>query len=162
MSAMTIPSVQPIRRPSFRFSMLRGFELALQGAMVCCIAVLGGSTVLQLSAAQAEETRATADPALRPESLPEPVSFEQRALQLLHVPAPVTGVAVSPDGRLLAVAHGLHTDMGELAIWKLADHTQCCEVKRPYGIRAVAFSPDGKLIATGDFDSLFSRGEVFF
>jgi WD40 repeat protein len=108
-------------------------------------------TVLVALSRQADDQAGVAS-APRSGSRPEPVSFEQRSIELIHVPAPVTGVAVSPDGKLLAVTSGFHRNMGELTVWNLADRTRRFETKRPFGIRSVTFSPDGKLIATGDFE----------
>jgi WD40 repeat protein len=82
----------------------------------------------------------------------EPVAFEPRMFELIDVPGLVTGVAVSPDGTLLAVSGGLQRSMGRLTVWNLADGTKRFETKRPEAIRSLAFSPDGQRIVTGDLD----------
>jgi len=102
-------------------------------------------------AAEADERPTADDSELRIGARPEPVTFEQRSTDLVYLPAPVTGVAVSPDGKLLAVSSGFHNNLGELAVWTLSDRTKRFTTRRSFGIRAVAFSPDGQRIATGDW-----------
>jgi len=82
----------------------------------------------------------------------EPVAFETRTFELIDVAGPVTGVAVSPDGTLLAVSGGLQQSMGRLTVWNLADGTKRFEARRPEWIWSAVFSPDGRWIATGDLD----------
>ena len=48
----------------------------------------------------------------------------------------MTGAAVSPDGKLLAVSSGFHNHMGELAVWTLSDRTKRFTTRREFGIRA--------------------------
>ncbi|HXF27212.1 MAG TPA: c-type cytochrome domain-containing protein [Bryobacteraceae bacterium] len=73
----------------------------------------------------------------------------------------VRAVAFSRDGKLLAVAGGLAARKGEVVIWDvdakkvlrtITGHADC--------IYAVAFSPDGKSIATSSYDKLIKLWDV--
>ncbi len=55
-----------------------------------------------------------------------------------------TGVAVSPDGTQLAGIGG-----AALRVWKVASGELLCERQTGEALHAVAFSPDGRCIATG-------------
>jgi WD40 repeat protein len=116
----------------------------LLGNVLCCPSLQAGD----------EQPKVATAPTIRTELPREPVSFEPRSIDLIYAPALVTGVAISPDGKLLAVARGIQDTTGELVVWSLADRTKRFETRRQFGIRALAMSPDGKLIATGDFDRI--------
>ena len=66
----------------------------------------------------------------------------------------VDGLAVSPDGRLLAICHKVKLSVwfadGSRELWQTAANPERC----------AAFSPDGKWIATGDKDGAVSLWEV--
>lgn len=59
--------------------------------------------------------------------------------------APVTGVAVSPDGRFLAAASRDHS----ARVFDLFSWTEVARISRPTEVTAVSFAPDGRL-AVGD------------
>src|SRR5262249_34294604 len=59
-----------------------------------------------------------------------------------HV-SPVTGLAVSPDGRLLATSAG-----GEVKLWDVAGAREVSKLPRLPSVGALAFAPDGKTLAT--------------
>lgn len=59
--------------------------------------------------------------------------------------APVTDVAVSPDGAYLAAASRDHS----ARVFRIADRAEVARVSRPAEVTAVAFAPDGRL-AIGD------------
>ena len=82
------------------------------------------------------------------------VQFDRRPLDLLYVNPPIKGVAVSPDGKLLATGAGEYPHPGELTVWDLATRAIRFSFKRPYGVRCITFSPDSRLIATGDIDAI--------
>jgi WD40 repeat protein len=63
---------------------------------------------------------------------------------------PVRGVAISPDGKLIATAAGdwKNKTTGEVRVWNLADGTEAFRLPdTPYSAWAVRFTADGKLIA---------------
>lgn len=90
-----------------------------------------------------------------------PVSANPRGEPLLYEPASteirVSGqawwaVAVSPDGKSAATAHGNGNTKGAVRIWDLASGKVKWSAEEPSGTRTVAISPDGKTVATGSFD----------
>ena len=59
--------------------------------------------------------------------------------------APAVALAISPDGKTLASAGGR-----TLRLWDLETGKEIHKAQGPRLLRAVAFSPDGKLLASGD------------
>jgi WD40 repeat protein len=66
--------------------------------------------------------------------------------QVLSWPHPVSGLAFSPDGRLLAA--GCHD--GRLGLWGADGASRGLFVWHAAPVGAVTFSPDGRWLATGD------------
>jgi len=63
-------------------------------------------------------------------------------------PAPVSSVAFSPEGLLLAASSW----DGQVKVWQVSDGSLKYSVKAYMGwVRSIAFSPDGKLLATAGF-----------
>jgi roadblock/LC7 domain-containing protein len=65
-----------------------------------------------------------------------------------HLGREVTGVAFSPDGRLLATGSADQT----ARIWEAATGQERTRFSHDEGVAVVAFSPDGRMLATGSFD----------
>src|SRR5262249_24174856 len=79
----------------------------------------------------------------------EALVFEARSWKLAQlIPGPVRSLAVDAHNRL-----AIGSATGEVALWSIASGTQLRRL-RPFGepIDAVAFSPDGTLIAAGARD----------
>ncbi|MEX0937740.1 MAG: PQQ-binding-like beta-propeller repeat protein [Pirellulales bacterium] len=96
-----------------------------------------------------------------------------------HYPSMLFACAYSPDGRLLATAD----KVGRTLVWDLASGQQCAALDAPQmytwdpkqrrhsigGIRSLAFSPDGRLLAVGGIGQIgnidhlggLARVEVF-
>ena len=66
----------------------------------------------------------------------------------------VTDLAVSPDGRTLAVGHGLGGGPGAFSLWDLENSRPIASFAEPRQTAGVSFSKDGKLVAYG------SRGNL--
>lgn len=70
----------------------------------------------------------------------------QREVDKFEIGAGASPLAVSPDGKTVATTSG---DSYSAMLWDLASHKQVGEFKNKRAIlRAVAFSPDGSLLAT--------------
>ncbi len=79
---------------------------------------------------------------------------------IVHRSAAASAVSFSPDGSLLAVACAAKTERGVLAtdgeahkqvvVYQLADRSSRCEIEHETGVQSVAFSTDGRYLATGD------------
>ncbi len=65
--------------------------------------------------------------------------------------ATVQGVAISPDGRLLAALTG-----ATATLWEMADGIRTHQLPHPENPVALAFSPDGRTLATGTAAGLVS------
>jgi WD40 repeat protein len=67
-------------------------------------------------------------------------------------PVMVAAIAASPDGKWLAAGTGFNDQPGELVLWDVAARRPKWVQRHDLGIRAVAISPDGNLVAAGHFD----------
>src|SRR5262249_7281322 len=63
----------------------------------------------------------------------------------------IWAVALSRDGKKLATVSGLYNEPGELILWDRATGKQLAKVMEEKGLRALAFSPDGKTLATCNY-----------
>jgi hypothetical protein len=86
--------------------------------------------------------------------------------RITGLPAKVTGLAYSRDGRRLAVASGAGGKAGEVRIYAIAaEGTPAAKPELTINAHAdivydVAFSPDGKLLATCGYDRLIKLWDV--
>ncbi|HLW67985.1 MAG TPA: M56 family metallopeptidase [Gemmataceae bacterium] len=97
---------------------------------------------------------------------PAPVTSEEPFLygngsQTLAIGLPRWWMAnVSPDGKVLAVACGNHEQTGEIQIWDVQQRAYRRSITHTSGIRFVAFSPDNKTLAAGNFDNTLRLYDV--
>jgi WD40 repeat protein len=66
--------------------------------------------------------------------------------------ADVLGLAFSPDGRTLVTIGGFIPERGTVTVWDLPTGKVRAQLREDKTVRAVAFAPDGKTFATGEFD----------
>jgi serine/threonine protein kinase len=101
------------------------------GALVSAL-TWGGGSPLQAPAAN--------DPAARPGPAEDAVDEQ------------VWTLAFSPDGTRLVTGGGNHTLPGQLQIWDVAAGKPLVSRRALPGVRAVACSPDGQVLATGHWE----------
>ena len=65
----------------------------------------------------------------------------------------VWSMVLSPDGKLAAAGAGRWDQPGEVGVWDLASGKQLLHLAQPRGVASVAFSPDGKLLAWGNWSN---------
>jgi serine/threonine-protein kinase len=64
----------------------------------------------------------------------------------------VWSVATSQDGKFVAAGGGLWAQPGEIGVWEMGTFKPLQRFQESGGVASVAFSPDGKLLASGSWD----------
>jgi WD40 repeat protein/beta-lactamase regulating signal transducer with metallopeptidase domain len=82
----------------------------------------------------------------------EPLLFEANPTDVRPRGPTMWSVAASPDGKTLVTAHGEPTTRGELRVWDRESGQVRQTIPLEKGVRSVAFSPDGKVLAAGCYD----------
>jgi WD40 repeat protein len=83
----------------------------------------------------------------------EPLLYEQTSTEVRPGGPSWWAVAVSPDGKRIATAHGNGNTAGTVRLWDRAAGKVIQTIDEPKGTRSVAFSPDGKRLVTGNYDN---------
>jgi WD40 repeat protein/beta-lactamase regulating signal transducer with metallopeptidase domain len=106
-------------------------------------------------AASERETTSKASQNAQPELANEPTTYQPASRILQGGGGAVWATTVSPDGKTLAVvAGGVGDNEGALTLYDLPSGKERVTLTEPKPIRCVAFSRDGKHLATGDFNKL--------
>ncbi len=118
-------------------------DLALSRQLAADSEQLDGTDPVTAAALAAAAWR-TDNTAQAAESLLEVLAYPERVL--LHAPGPLTTVAVSPNGKLLAA--GDFND-GSVRVWNIQTHQQVGRAipGGSYAVTGLAFSPNGTLLA---------------
>lgn len=106
------------------------------------------------------EAYAAADTFQARDALYAALAYNPQLGHLLHAAGRISGLAFSADGKLLAAGSCAEIDSdrncvaGELRVWDVASGRLLGEPQRAQAgwINALAFSPDGKMLATGSGD----------
>jgi WD40 repeat protein/beta-lactamase regulating signal transducer with metallopeptidase domain len=83
----------------------------------------------------------------------EALSFRPEALELTGGEHQVAALGVSRDGRFLATGNGFFNRPGEVRVYTIPEHKEVLSYPTPQGVAWVAFSPDGRYIASSGYDS---------
>jgi len=91
-----------------------------------------------------ESQEGDADTATQTGQAGEPIAFSDIPQLLTYDRTSARWIAISPDGKLLAVAHGSWTTSGLVRLWDLTERKVLAEFPESAGITSVAISPDGQ------------------
>jgi len=103
--------------------------------------------------------RAVAQPAASPGQITpswpgEPTRFQPNPLALHYEALEINRIAFSPDGKLLATAHGRWMTTGCVRLWDWSSGKQLADFPGIVGFTSVAFSPDSRLLACARWDGI--------
>jgi hypothetical protein len=70
--------------------------------------------------------------------------------------ASIWDAAISPDGKYLATAGGVRDQFGEVKLWDLTEGQEFKSVRYSSAVNVLAFSENGKYLATGHYDGSWS------
>src|SRR5262249_39769117 len=118
-----------------------------------------GAFVLGQPAGQSEDRPQPADQAKDAEAGAgvEMAQFDLNPQILWPFDHRVWAVAFAPDGKPLASAGGECNRPSELVLWDPNTGKPRVRVREDGGVRSVAFSRDGRTLATADWDGLTAR-----
>jgi WD40 repeat protein/beta-lactamase regulating signal transducer with metallopeptidase domain len=156
----------------------RRLTLILSGASPKRLSVAGRLAVLVLALgllpllptlAHSEKEPADAGQKVAPADVGDPgdeaLSLRTNPLVLTGGENEIAALAITRDGRFLASGTGYNNRPGEVRVWTVPDHKEVLVYATAAGVASVAFSPDGKYIASSGYDSLavireFPSGKV--
>src|SRR5437899_387663 len=154
MASAPQPAILPAIRPTVP---VRGAVSAVAFSPDGRLLAVGGYRQVRLldasngSTDQGQERRAAKSAGSHPSSLvPHPFVLGPAA-------GPITSLAFSPNGRLLAAAGGAPGQFGEIQLWDVAQRRLVRTLRgHRDAVYGVAFSPDGRTLAAASYDRLVS------
>ncbi len=90
----------------------------------------------------------------------EQTAFGNTPTPLTYAATEARGIAISPDGRLLAAAHGRWSTTGLVRLWDLAERKELDRFPESMGVTSVAFSPDGQRFVYGNWSGVVKIVEI--
>ncbi len=80
----------------------------------------------------------------------DPLQFGPNPIELTAPAGKIWSLALSPDGKTLAVVSGMNDNRGMLTLHDLPSGKVRVRLRQPFGIRSVVFAPDGRTLATAE------------
>jgi WD40 repeat protein/beta-lactamase regulating signal transducer with metallopeptidase domain len=123
--------------------------LVLAVGLLPWLPTLAGRPANEVTDAAATEEVPKADTAPGDEAL----AIRNEPLELIGGEHQVAALGVSRDGKFLATGTGFFNRPGEVRVFTVPDHKEILSYPTPQGVAWVAFSPDGRYIASSGYDS---------